>query len=139
MRRRLLAVLALAWFVVSGCATPPGTRAIWVNVDNGTDIPIGVYVDGEWRGTDEPGATILVPLGDGPPPMTIEARSPTGATLAILEANAPQVEALRRGETEDVIAEEFGVPCGVITIVVGEMPAGWAPAPAEAVATGPCP
>jgi hypothetical protein len=40
---------------------------------------------------------------------------------------------------ENVIAEEFAVPCGVIRIVVGAMPEGWAPAPAEAVPSGPCP
>jgi hypothetical protein len=137
--RAIIAAVALASLVVAGCTGPPGTKAVWVQVANETDIPIGVYVDGEWRGTDEPGATILVPLGDGPPPLTIEARSPTGATLATLEATAGQVEALRQGSQEFVLGEEFGVPCGVIRIVVGAMPEGWAVAPGEAVQPGPCP
>ena len=139
MRWHVLAAVAIASLVVAGCSGSPGTRALWVQVVNETDIPIGVYIDGEWRGTDEPGATIVVPLGDGPPPMTIEARSPSGATLATLEATVGQVEALRAGSDENVIAVEFAVPCGAIRITVGEMPEGWAVAPGEAVPPGPCP
>jgi hypothetical protein len=136
MADRLVALVALA-LLASACA--PSPAEVRIHVDNETDVPIGVYVDGEWRGTDEPESTIVVPLGNGTPPLTIEARSPSGATLATLVANAAQVEALRRGDDEDVIASEVAVPCGIIRIVVGEMPPGSAPAPAEAVPTGPCP
>jgi predicted RNA methylase len=138
---RTMGVVALLLFALAtlGCSAAAPSSEVRVRVENATDIPVAVYVEDDWRGTDEPGSTLVVPLGAGSPPLTIEARSPSGATLATLEVDAARLEALRQGDPDNVLTEEFGVPCGVIRIVVGEHPAGWAPAPAEAVAGEPCP
>jgi hypothetical protein len=133
----LLAYVAVVGAACSATATPGAS--IDVHVSNATDIPIGVYIDGDWRGTDEPGATIVVPLGDGQPPIRVEARSPSGATLATLDAPPGPIEAMRGGDRSEVVGEAFGVPCGIITIVVGELDDGAAVAPATAVPAGPCP
>lgn len=140
MRVGRLAAGGLVAIVVAACAAAgtPGDE-VRVHVDNETDIPVGVYIDGDWRGTDEPGATIVVPLGDGPPPIRVEARSPSGATLATLEASAGPIDAMRDGDRSEVVGEAFGVPCGVITIVIGERPDGYVVAPASSVEPGPCP
>jgi len=136
------AVRALALVVtlvlVTACSAIPNLDEVRVHVDNETDIPIAVYIDGVWRGTDEPGATIVVPLGDGLPPITIEARSASGAVLATLDVPLGPVKALRDREG-DAWGEEIAVPCGLIRITVGELGPTEAHAPAEAVPEGPCP
>ena len=124
---------------VAACAMLPGGDEVRVHVDNETDVPIGVYVDGVWRGTDEPGATIVVPLGDGVPPIRVEARSPSGATLATLDGPPGPIEAMRAGDRTEVVGSAFGVPCGVITIVIGELGPDRSVAPVTAVPAGPCP
>lgn len=135
-----MSLVALVAVVGAACSTSASQGSeIRVHVTNETDIPIGVYIDGDWRGTDEPGATIVVPLGDGQPPIRVETRSPSGATLATLIAPAGPIGALRGGDRTEVVGEAFGVPCGVITIVIGELGPDQAVAPATAVPAGPCP
>jgi hypothetical protein len=141
--RRIAARLALAAVlaaVVAACGGTTGPDMARLTVENRTDTPIGVYVDGEWVGTDEPGATIATGLG----PTTrssyrIEAHSPSGAVLAVFEAPRAAVAATVEGGAP--LGEAFGVPCGEIHIIVGELgPAeAVAPAPAPAAGPGPCP
>ena len=137
MRALLALAMAAPVATLAACGVVPGLDEVRVHVDNETDIPIGVYVDGVWRGTDEPGATIVVPLGDGLPPITIEARSASGAVLATLDVPLGPVKALRDGEG-DAWGEEIAVPCGLIRITVGELGPNVAHAPAAAVPAGPC-
>ena len=136
---RLVRALALAATValVMACGAIPGMDEVRVHVANETDIPIAIHVDGVWRATDEPGSTIVVPLGDGLPPITIEARSASGAVLATLDVPLGPVKALRDGEG-DAWGAEIAVPCGLIRIVVGELGPNAAVAPAAAVPAGPC-
>ena len=135
----IAAAAAFVGLVVVACAAPATADEIRIHVQNQTTIPVGVYVDGDWRGTDEPGATIVVPLGDGVPPIRVEARSPSGATLVTLEAPAGPIESMRDGDDSEVVGEAFGLPCGVITIVIGDQPPGQTVAPAPSVEPGPCP
>ena len=141
--RRIAAALALAALLAAVAAACGGTSAPdtpRLTVENLTDTPIGVYVDGEWVGTDEPGATIQTGLG----PTTgssyrIEARSPSGAVLAVFEAPRAAVGATTQGGA--ALGEAFAVPCGEIRIIVGELgpTEALAPAPAPATGPGPCP
>ena len=131
------AVLSVVALLVLGCGSSSADD-VMVRIDNLTDTPVGVYIGGEWRGTDEPGATITTGLGDGTPPIRIEVQSPSGAVLAAFDAQAGPVEALRDG-SGPATGTEVGVPCGVIRIVVGELASGEALAPAEAVPSGACP
>ena len=117
-----------------GCAAAEGGR---LTVVNRTDTAVGVYVDGEWIGTDEPGATIVATLG--PTDSTsyrIEARSPSGAVLGAFDAPRVAVDESRDGGPG--FGEIVPVPCGEIAFVVGELDDGESLAPAEAVEPGPC-
>ena len=55
-------------------------------------------------------------------------------TMSINEAQAAKLDT-----PGDGVAEEVGVPCGVLRLVVGTLPADAAPAPAASVSPGPCP
>ena len=121
--------------VLAGCAPSDGAR---LTVDNRTDTPVGVYVDGEWIGTDEPGATIVTTLGSTDADVyRIEARSPSGAVLAALEAPRAAVDASRGGGPGS--GTTIAVPCGEIAIRIGALAAGETLAPADPVERGPCP
>ena len=129
-----LATLALA---TSGCART-AVAGITITLDNRTDTPIGLYVNGEWVGTYPAGATTEQPLGDhGGAPYAVEARSDSGAVLAMVGVNEAQARAL--AEDGPAVAIEQGVPCGVVRIVVGELGPDEVPAPAASVPPGPCP
>ena len=92
------------------------------------DVPIG--------GADIP--VIIEALGDhGGAPYEIETRSPTGAILGFVSVNASQAASLADGGP--AVVTETGVPCGVIRLVVGDLPANEAPAPAASIAPGPLP
>ena len=104
----------MAWRAV------PRLDEVRVQVDNGTDIPIAIYVDGVWRGTNQPGATIVVPIGEDLRPITVEARSPNDAMLATLDVPLGPMKALLDREG-DAWGAEFAVPCGGIRIFVGEL------------------
>ena len=134
---RALALVATVTILVA-CSAVPRLDEVRVHVDNGTDIPIAIYVDGVWRGTDEPGATIVVPLGEDLRPITVEARSPNDAVLATLDVPLGPMKALLDREG-DAWGAEFAVPCGGIRIFVGELGPYAVMAPASAVPAGPCP
>ena len=134
---RLVVALAALALATSGCART-AVDDITITVDNLTDTPIGLYVNGEWVGTYAAGASTEQPLGDhGGAPYAVEARSDSGAILAMVGVNEAQARAL--AEDGPAVAIEQGVPCGVIRIVVGELGPDEVPAPAASVPLGPCP
>jgi len=51
--------------------------------------------------------------------------------------NEAQAASLDR--PDGAVAEEIGVPCGVVRVVVGTLAEDAAPAPAASVPPGPCP
>ena len=133
-----LRIVLATVLAVGGCVDPdPGAGAA-LTVVNRTDTPVGVYVNDAWIGTDEPGATIETTLGPtDDADYRIEARSPTGAVLAVFVAPAAEVDRTRDGGP--ALGEEIGVPCGVVTILIGTLRDDEMLAPAEAVEPGPCP
>ena len=134
---RLVVALAALALATSGCART-AVADITITLDNLTDSPIGLYVNGEWVGTYPAGATTEQPLGDhGGAPYAVEARSDSGAVLAMVGVNEAQARAL--AQDGPAVAIEQGVPCGVVRIVVGELGPDEAPAPAASVPPGPCP
>ncbi|MEO6206570.1 MAG: hypothetical protein ABIP77_01290 [Candidatus Limnocylindrales bacterium] len=134
--RRVVALVALV-FAVSGCSRT-AVADITISLDNLTDTPIGLYVNGEWVGTYPAGATTEQPLGDhGGAPYSVEARSGSGAVLATVGVNEAQAQT--PAQAGQGLAVEQGVPCGIVRIVVGELGPDAVPAPAASVSPGPCP
>jgi len=130
--------LAIA-LVVAGCVSPRSAADVQLQLDNATDTPVGLYVDGTWIGTYPAGATTTLPLRQqGDPPYRIEARSPSGTVLAATEVNVPSLESLEAG-TGMPVGESVGLPCGVVTLLVGELAPDQALSPAMSVPPGPCP
>lgn len=137
MRIRLVVALVALVLATSGCGRT-ASADITITLDNLTDTPIGLYVNGDWIGTYAPGATTKQPLGDhGGAPYAVEARSDSGAALAVVRVNEAQAQDL--AEAGRGVAVEQGVPCGVVRIVVGELGPSAVPAPAASVPPGPCP
>ena len=133
------AIVLLLVGLIGGCTNPPPPGSVDLRVDNLTDTPLGVYVNDEWVGTDEPGATItatLEPADAGG--YRIETRTPSGAVVAAFDAPSGAVQALREGRGGP-LGEEVGVPCGVVRILIGTLEPDEALAPARSVEPGPCP
>ena len=132
-----LLVLSAVVALVAGCArTAPSD--IRITLDNLTDTPVGLYVNDDWVGTYPAGGSTRQPLGDhGGAPYAVEVRSPSGAVLATVGVNEAQAQSIAGGGP--AIALELGVPCGIVRLVVGELTADEAPAPAESLSPGPCP
>lgn len=137
IRVRLVVALVALVLATSGCGRT-AVADITITLDNLTDTPIGLYVNGDWIGTYPAGATTEQPLGDhGGAPYAVEGRSDSGAVLATVRVNEAQAQDL--AEAGQAVAIEQGVPCGVVRIVVGELGPNEVPAPAASVPPGPCP
>ena len=90
IRVRLVVALVALVLATSGCART-AVDDITITLDNLTDTPIGLYVNGEWVGTYAAGASTEQHLGDhGGAPYTVEARSNSGAVLATVRVNEAQ-------------------------------------------------
>ena len=123
--------LLLVAALVAGCASGP------LHVANETDTAIGVYVDGRWIGTYAPGASGDASVSGAGRPQTLEVRSPTGAVLLSLQINDDQLAAGAAGGYGN--GASVGLPCGVVTVLIGQPGATEALAPAASVEPGPCP
>lgn len=128
----LLVGLALAACAVS---VSPADR---IALENRTDTPVAVHVNGGWVGTYPAGAVVNVPIrGHGGPPFRIEVRSPSGAILYELTLSAGDALAVAEGQSS--MTTGSAVPCGWIelsygiTVLEGREPV------APQSPTGPCP
>lgn len=139
MRRAIASLLLVAAMALGtgGCARM-AVGDIPVTLDNLTDAPVGLYVNGDWVGTYPAGASTTQTLGDhGGAPYDVEVRSESGAILAELGVNEAQAATLT-GDSMPIHIEQ-GLPCGVVRIEVGVPDPDVAPAPAKSVPPGPCP
>lgn len=133
LRGVLVAVAAAV--ALTGCATD---ASVPIRIQNDTTVPVGLYVDGTWVGTYPAGADTTVQIDRSiQQSWTVELRSPSDAVLLRLSANDGTLEAARDGRYG--VGESLGLPCGVLTALVGTLSADEALAPAESVAPGPCP
>ncbi len=95
-------------------------------------------MNGEWIGTYPAGASREVLLrGPFDPPLDLELRSPSDAVLLELGVNNGQIEQATAGG--HATGDSVGLPCGVLSVVVGTLRANEVPAPPPSVAPGPCP
>ena len=129
------AVLAAA--LVAGCGPMTPLSAVPISIVNDTDVAVGLYVGGEWRGTYPAGASVEVPLpADVRLPTTVELLAPSGAVLV----SAP----LNEGQRADAAAGRYGTgeavstECGNVTLLVGRLGTGDALRPPNADDPVPC-
>lgn len=127
MRACRLALFVGLLLGASACA-PTGASTAFL-LENATDVPVQILVDGSWVGTYEAGTSRDVPA-PGAPPHRVEVLSVSGARLLEWGYDANQATA---GAVTSV-----DVPCGVVRLSVGRIELPALP-PAEAVPTGPCP
>jgi hypothetical protein len=136
--RGLTARAVLAAGLLTGCAFGAASSDIPVTIENYTSVPVGLYVDGAWVGTYAPGARATVPMPvQDRFPVTVELRSPSDAVLVAIRLSEDQHAAADAGGYGG--GESQGLPCGTLTLVVGRLDPGEAPAPAASVAPGTCP
>lgn len=132
----VVVVAVLALVSLSGCA--PGD-AVPIRIQNDTNVPVGLYVNGDWLGTYPAGANTTVSF-DRPiaAPWAVELRSPSDAALLRLDANGGALEAARDGRYG--AGESIGLPCGELTAILGTLSADEALAPTRpSAAPGLCP
>jgi hypothetical protein len=120
---RLVVWLALASVSVA-CAPGETTTVV---LENSTDVPVAIHVDGSWVGT-YPAATARDIQVAGQPPHTVEVFTPSGARLAAWTYTS---ELARDGGMST-----SEVPCGIIRLSVGRIEL---PALGPVTPTGPCP
>lgn len=137
VRRRALAVLAVASVVgVAACATvlAPADR---IGLENRTSTPVSVEVNGSWVGTYAAGDVVIVPItGHGGPPYSLAIRSPSGALLVEQTISAQSRQDVIAGTTRESLG--YGVPCGWIQISYGVEVTPTSGLPPQDP-TGPCP
>lgn len=123
--------LAVIVAVAVGCTSGP------LHVDNATDIAVSVYVDDSWVGTFGAGTTGDTSISGQGRPRTLEVRSPSGAVLLTLVVNDDQLADAAAGRYGN--GQSIGLPCGVLTVIIGQLASDAALAPAESIPPGPCP
>lgn len=128
--RAAAAVLA-ASVAIAGCQAEPAAH---VMLENDTDIPLAVHVNGGWLGTYPAGAVAEVPIRLAPP-YRIEARSDSGAVLSALEVTTDDAQRVLAGARS--LRATSDTPCGMIRLTFGDVAAE--PMPAPKSAPGPCP
>ncbi len=131
-RAALVAVLVAASMAVASCQGAPAAHVV---LENRTDIPLAVHVNGGWVGTYPAGATVEVPIRDGSPPYRIEARSGSGAVLSALDASVDDAQRVLAGTRS--LSATSDMPCGIIRLTFGD--AAVEPMPVPTSAPGECP
>ena len=140
-----MAALLVVLLAVAGCGLASDVGVIGreatdipISIENDTNVPVGLYVDGAWVGTYAPGSRLAVPMpAPRRLPTTIELRSPSDAALLSVTLNEGQHAAAEAGGYGAGASQ--GLPCGVLTLLVGRLADGEALAPAESVEPGTCP
>jgi hypothetical protein len=119
VRSRALVAGAVLACVLAACAPAASTE---MQLENLTDVPVAVHVDGTWVGTYPADTSRSVPV-PGPAPHLVEIFTGSGARLVEWGFGDADVAGGGVSTTE--------VPCGVIRLSVGriELPAMDASAP----------
>lgn len=136
MTRRAIAPALLAAALVvalTGCGMLGATTR--VTLQNGTDVPLSLDVNGTWIGTVAPHTTADLPFALDDSTTSIQARSPNGAALVGLIGTRSMFEAAIDGSTP--MAEWQELACGRVVVSVG--PFDPSVLPALTPPTGPCP
>ncbi|MDF2735225.1 MAG: hypothetical protein K0S97_1848 [Chloroflexota bacterium] len=110
------AALLLCALTLAGCALPIGGE-VRVHIENQTDAPVAVYVNGGWVGTYPPDTETSAPIaGHGGPPYTVVGEGPGGAVLTSLVVAANDAASIASGST--MMETSVAVECGYVRIVI---------------------
>ena len=110
------AVLLVCAMTLAGCALPMGGE-VRVHIENQTDEPVAVYVNGGWVGTYPAATATSAPIGGhGGPPYTVAAEDLDGALLTSVVVSANDASSIASGST--AIEASVGVDCGHVRIVI---------------------
>jgi hypothetical protein len=129
-RGAAVAVIAL---VVAGCAGFTADPALTLGLDNATDRPVLVTVNGDWVGTFPAGAE----RGDitigahGGPPWRIEVRTDGGLVLVAAEVAEAPATGTGQGAAADTA-------CGEVTVWAGDTRPDVVPPDAPDGSEAPC-
>jgi hypothetical protein len=117
-RGHRLATFALSLVVVGCGLLPTGSQA--AHIDNMTNTPMAVHIDGVWAGTYAPGTSADVPLvGHGAPPYAITVHSPSGGVLMQLVVSADDYQMAAEGTGS--VSGDTELPCGTVRLSVGRI------------------
>ena len=110
------AALLLCAMTLAGCALPMGGE-VRVHIENQTDAPVAVYVNGGWVGTYPPGTQTSAPIaGHGGPPYTVVSEGPGGDDLTTTQVASSDAASLASGST--VMETSTSVGCGQVRVVI---------------------
>jgi len=125
----------LIGLAVAACSLVPVAGPA-VSVDNVSNTPAAIHVNGTWAGTYAPGASGDVALsGRGAPPYRITVISPTGTVLTELTLTEEDLQAGENGDGGVRVGSKW--PCGTVRLSFALGP----PEAVEPVPVGqpPCP
>ena len=109
--------LLLCAMTLVGCGLPFGGD-VRVHIENGTDAPVAVYVNGGWVGTYPAGARTSAPIaGHGGPPYTVVSEDQRGMVLTTTQIASSDAASIASGST--LMETSTNVGCGEIRIVIG--------------------
>ena len=112
----------LAGVALAGCGLlpDPGQR---IHIDNMTNTPAALHVNGRWVGTYAPGASGDVPVGGlGEPPFLVTVHSPSGRELARFEVSANDIQSAAKDMGGSSVTVHVG--CGTIRLAFGPIDLG---------------
>lgn len=117
---RLGLVLAVLSSAVACATVGIGPGADRVQLENETDVPIGVYLNEAWVGTYPAGATATIALvGHRGPPFAVSIRTAVGESLLEESISA---EDMRRAREEGFgWSSAPSQPCGSIRLTFGDV------------------
>ena len=111
--------LLLGALAVVGCGLLPGSGTV-VRLDNLTNEPAAVEVNGAWVGTYAPQTSTAIPLqGRGAPPYVVTVRKANGTELISLDVTADDVNAATDGSGGTAAMAELA--CGTIRLSIGRV------------------
>lgn len=106
----------LCALVLLGCVSDLGGE-VRVHIDNQTEDPVAVYVNGGWLGTYPAGASTSAPIGGhGGPPYTVVSEDPRGAVITSTQVATDDAAAVADGATIMETSAEVG--CGYVRVVI---------------------
>jgi len=113
---RLAALVGAVALASAGCAGFTANPTLRLGLDNATDRPVLVYVNGDWVGTF-PSGTVKDDIATGAhggPPWRLEARTDAGVVLVTAEVAVTPPPGTGKGSSA-------GTTCGDIAIWAGDV------------------